>query len=447
VLSPSLDSSVQDFIDFIASCGLSRACVVRSADGSGFTTPVPELAPIAAAISADSNYDEHEAAFFAVGPETKTLHSAFLHKTQRGQGAGGVRFWPYGSLGDLVRDGLRLSRGMGRKNALAGLHWGGGKGVICRAPGASFKDPSYRAVLYQEFGRFISSLRGVYVTAEDVGTTPPDMAEIFKTTRFTTCIPEAAGGSGNPSPATARGVVCAIEAAVDHLRLGSLSGKSVVLQGGGNVGSSMIADLLERDVASVTVFDVNEEQCRVLAERFVGAPVTVNTVTLGDTTALATRCDVLSPNALGAVLNPTTIPKLACKIICGAANNQLEDEQRDGDAVSARGVLYVPDFVANRMGIVNCANEEFGTLPNDPLIQRHFGRDWDNAVYVITKRILDTARERCTSTTRAAEELADRLMQAPHPMFPGRSRAIIASLLANKWHQGPSTFPSLPSSR
>lgn len=325
---------------------------------------------------------------------------------------------------------------MGRKNALAGLYWGGGKGVIGRAPGANFTDPSYRSVLYQEFGRFISSLRGVYVTAEDVGTTPPDMAEIFKTTRFTTCIPEAAGGSGNPSPATARGVVCAMEAAVDHLRLGSLSGKSVVLQGGGNVGSSMIADLLERGVASITVFDVNEEQCRTVAERFRGAPVSATVVAPRDLTALSSPCDILSPNALGAILNPVTIPRLSCKIVCGAANNQLEDERRDGDAISARGVLYVPDFVANRMGIVNCANEEFGTLPEDPLIQRHFGRDWDNALYVITKRILETARERCISSTRAAEELADRLMQEPHPMFPGRGRAIISSLVATNWHEG-----------
>jgi glutamate dehydrogenase/leucine dehydrogenase len=440
MLSPSLEGSVQDFIDFTAGRGLSRACFVRSRDGTEFVTPAPQLEPLARAISADRNYDGHEAAFFEIGRDTKALHTAFLHKTTRGQGAGGVRFWPYGSLGDLIRDGLRLSRGMGRKNALAGLHWGGGKGVIFRPQGADFKNPAFRSALYQEFGRFISSLRGVYVTAEDVGTTPHDMAEIFKTTRFTTCIPEAAGGSGNPSPSTARGVVCAMEAAVDHLRLGSLAGKSVVLQGCGNVGSSMIEDLLERGVTNVRVFDVNDEQCRAVSGRFQGAPVTATHVAPGDLTALATPCDVLSPNALGAVLNPTTIPRLSCKIVCGAANNQLEDEQRDGDAISARGLLYVPDFVANRMGIVNCANEEFGTLPDDPLIQRHFGRDWDNAVYVITKRILETARERCISSTRAAEELADRLMQEPHPMFPGRGTAIVASLVAMRWHEGRNGF-------
>lgn len=408
---------------------------MRSRDRSRLESPQTELGPLADAISAERDFDEHEALFFEVGRETGALHSAFLHRTIRGQGAGGVRYWPYASIGDFIRDGLRLSRGMGRKNALAGLYWGGGKGVIARMPDADFKDPSYRAMLYQEFGRFISSLRGVYVTAEDVGTTPPDMAQVFKTTRFTTCIPEAAGGSGNPSPATARGVVCAMEAAVDHLGLGSLSGKRVVLQGGGNVGSSMIADLLERRVGSVSVFDVSDEQCRAVAERFQGAPVTTTRVAPSDDSVLSTPCDILSPNALGAVLNPTTIPRLACTIVCGAANNQLEDEARDGDAISERGVLYVPDFVANRMGIVNCANEEFGTLPADPLIQRHFGREWENSVYVITKRILESARSRGISTTRAAEELADRLALEPHPMFPGRGAAIISALLAEHWHE------------
>src|SRR5262249_31185281 len=148
----------------------------------------------------------------------------------------------------------------------------------------------YRAVLYKEFGRFISSLRGLYVTAEDVGTTPMDMAEVFKTTRFTTCIPEAAGGSGNPSPATARGVVCAMEAALDHLGLGSLAGKRVALQGGGNVGASMIGDLVERGASKITVADVNREQCRVIEERFAGASVAVHLVARGDAAILRERC-------------------------------------------------------------------------------------------------------------------------------------------------------------
>lgn len=427
--------SVAEFVELLERSGRSRAYFVRRTNGSDLGACVSDLSDVARAISAEPDYDDHEAVFFEIGRDTRALLSAFLHKTVRGQGAGGVRFWSYGSLGALVRDGLRLSRGMGRKNALAGLHWGGGKGVIARMPGANAADPAYRATLYQEFGRFMSSLRGVYVTAEDVGTTPSDMAEVFKTTRFTTCIPEAAGGSGNPSPATAKGVVCAMEAALDHLGIGPLAGKSVVMQGAGNVGSSMIADLLERGAARITVADVSEDQCRRISERFGDAPVTVRAVVAGDLSIFTEPCDVLSPNALGAVLSPDTIPRLSCKVVCGAANNQLKDERRDGEAIHRRGIVYVPDFVANRMGIVNCANEEFGTLPSDPLIVRHFGRDWENSVYVITRKILESAAAQGISTTRAAEELADRLSLVPHPMFPGRGQEIIAALIAERWHE------------
>jgi glutamate dehydrogenase/leucine dehydrogenase len=226
-----------------------------------------------------------------------------------------------------------------------------------------------------------------------------------------------------------------MEAALDHLGLGTLAGKSVALQGGGNVGASMIADLLERGASKITVAEVNPEQCRVLEEGFTGAPVGVRLVAPADTAILGERCDILSPNALGAILNPETIPNLACKIVCGAANNQLFDEKRDGDAIHSLGILYVPDFVANRMGIVSCANEEFGSLPGDPLVTRHFGREWDNSVYVITRRILESAKERGISTTRAAEELADRLALEPHPMFPGRGKDILAALSAEQWHE------------
>ena len=171
--------------------------------------PIWRSSRSARAVERAPDFAEHEAMFFEVGETTGALLAAFLHQTTRGQGAGGVRHWRYATFGDFVKDGLRLSRGMGRKNALAGLFWGGGKGVIQRQAGDRYKDPEYRRVLYEEYGRFMTSLRGACVTAEDVGTTPPDMASIFRTTRFVTCIPETVGGSGNPSPATARAASCA----------------------------------------------------------------------------------------------------------------------------------------------------------------------------------------------------------------------------------------------
>jgi glutamate dehydrogenase/leucine dehydrogenase len=325
---------------------------------------------------------------------------------------------------------------MGRKNALAGLWWGGGKGVIARAAGDRHRDPAYRRTLYEDYGRFVTSLRGVYVTAEDVGTTPPDMAAIFTTTRFVTCIPEAVGGSGNPSPATARGVVCAIEAALDHLGLGAISGKRIAVHGAGNVGASLIGELVERGAARIVATDVDASRCAAVGARFANANVTVRHVPPGDTSVLGEECDVVSPSALGGVLNPETIPKLRCRVVCGAANNQLLDEERDSRALHQRGITFVPDFVASRMGIVTCANEQYGSLPDDPAILRHFGRTWDNAVYVITQRVLEAAARESTTETAAAGALADELSLVPHPIFPHRTADIVQALVRDGWEAG-----------
>lgn len=428
-----LDLSPSAFKVLLLQAGQRRAYFVAS--GGALMASHPSLEPIAQAIEAEADFDAHEALFFEIGRETQTLLSAVLHRTMRGQGAGGVRHWPYATLGDFVRDGLRLSRGMGRKNALSGLYWGGGKGVIVREPGDRYKDPSYRRSLYEDYGRFITSLRGCYVTAEDVGTTPPDMAAVFHTTRFVTCIPSEVGGSGNPSPATAKGVVCAMEAALDHVGLGTLTGKRIAMQGTGNVGAAMIAELLERGVESVVATEVSADQCRVLQARFAGAEVAIRLVSPGDSSIVAEPCDVFAPNALGAILNPETIPRLSCRIVCGAANNQLADERRDDRALAARGIVYVPDFVANRMGIVSCANEQYGTLPDDPSILRHFGRDWDNAVYVITREILRRAAAQGITTTQAANAMADALSLEPHPVFPHRGLEIVRALVRERWHE------------
>jgi glutamate dehydrogenase/leucine dehydrogenase len=411
---------------------LRRAYLVRSPDTARLEASHPLLAELAAGTAKLPDFAEHEGVFFEIGRRSGALLSATLHKTIRGQGAGGVRHWPYATVGELVRDGLRLSRGMGRKNALAGLWWGGGKGVIARAAGDRYRDAAYRRALYEDYGAFVTSLRGAYVTAEDVGTTPPDMAAIYATTRFVTCIPEAVGGSGNPSPATAKGVLCAMEASLDHLGLGALDGKRVAVHGAGNVGASLIGELVQRG-ARVVVTEVSAAQCEAVRARFAGAPVEVRLVAAGDTSVLEEECDVVSPSALGGVLNPETIPKLRCRIVCGAANNQLLLEGRDDRALQDRGITFVPDFVASRMGIVSCANEQYGSLPDDPAILRHFGRTWENAVYVVTRKILEAAARDRVTTTEAATALADELSQVPHPIFPHRSAELVQALLRERW--------------
>src|SRR6185295_1594290 len=349
-----------------------RAAFIQTSAGE-LQCSHPELRGLAQSLLDNArDYDRHQALFLEVGEQTGVLLGAFLHRTRRGQGIGGVRLWPYASVADFLNDGLRLSKGMGRKNALAGLWWGGGKGVIARAPGQRHDDPVYRAQLFQDYCRFISSLRGAYVTAEDVGTTEPDMAEIHEVTRYVVCVPASVGGSGNPSPATARGVVSAMEGALDYVGLGELRGKVVAMQGVGNVGGFMLAELLARGVAKVVGADVSAAAVRAARERHPGDRVQLRVVPPGDQEILAEPCDILAPNALGGILNPESIPRLQAKIVCGAANNQLLDQQRDAALLRARSIAYVPDFVANRMGIVNCANEQYGSIPDDPAIVRHY---------------------------------------------------------------------------
>lgn len=402
-----------------------RVAIVRTA--SGLVASHPEIEALRAFIDTDPrDAHAHEAAFLATGRRTGALLAAFVHWTDRGQAAGGVRHWRYDTLEALVRDGLRLSCGMTRKNALAGLWWGGGKGIIAATSRSA--DAAWRGAAYQDYGDLMTDLRGVYITAEDVGTTPSDMAAVFERTRHVTCIPPEVGGSGNPSQATARGVVCAMEGALAELGRGDLSGKRVVMQGAGNVATFMMEELLGRG-ASVLATDISQARLDEVRHRLADARLELRCVDPSDLAVFAEPCDVFAPNALGGVLNPDTIPRLQTGLVCGAANNQLLDEARDAALLEARGIVYVPDFLANRMGIVNCADEAFGRVPDDPAIQRHLGRDWDNAVYVVTRRVLARAREEGVGTAAAAIALADELAREQHPIWPGRGRAIARSLL------------------
>jgi len=336
----------------------------------------------------------------------------------------------------FLRDGLRLAKGMTRKSALAGIWWGGGKGIIARSPDAAADDSEYRSRLYQEYGDFVTSLRGAYICAEDAGTRATDMMSVFEHTRYTTCVSADVGGSGNPSPMTARGVVVAMEAA-RHFKWGdTLSGKRIVMQGIGNVGSAMIRELLQRDVGSILATDISPERCDQVRAEFTSDRVEIRCVDRGDNSVLYEPCDVLAPNALGGVLGPESIPHLQTPMVCGAANNQLLNSARDGRALAERGILYVPDFVANRMGIVNCANEQYGWMPDDPAIMRHFNRHWEEGVYVVTQTVLRLARDSGETTTGAAIRLADERARLEHPVWGHRGQAIINGLVRDQWHLG-----------
>ncbi len=405
-----------------------RAWLVRDPEGGGYRASSPLLAPLAATLEGCPDVNGHEAVFLATGRGSGALFAAVLHSTVRGQAQGGLRLAPYRSIAELLRDGLRLSRAMTRKNALARLWWGGGKGLIARPEGDRWNEPDFRRGLYQEYGAFVSSLRGCYVTAEDAGTGPDDVREVFRTTRFATCVPPEFGGSGNPSPATAAGVRCAMEAALRFAGLGGLAGQRIVVQGMGRVGTALVELLVEAGVASVVASDASAERCASLRECFAGAPVEIRLAEPGDDSILAEPCEVLAPCALGGVLSPKTIPDLQAKIVCGAANNMLEDTERDGAALAERGILYVPDFVANRMGIVWCGNEQYGHLERDPDLDRHFDASWEGSIPATVHQILEESTLRGSTPVAEACRLADALAHEPHPLFPHRPSRIITSL-------------------
>lgn len=428
-----LDLPLDRFCDALAGEGIRRFWLVWDEEALAVRASHPALEPLARFLQEDRrDFDRHEGVFVQVAPETGVLQGAFLHRTSRGQGAGGVRFWRYGNVADFLRDGLRLAKGMTLKNALAGLWWGGGKGVMARGTGSS-EDPATRRRIYEEYGEFITSLQGCYVTAEDVGTSVEDMAAVFSRTRFTTCIPPALGGSGNPSVPTARGVVRGMEAALAHLGLASLAGKTVAIQGLGHVGEPLLGFLKDRGVSRVVGSDIDPAREEALRQRFSDDWLEVRIVERGDHSILFEPADVAAPCATGGVLSPSTIPHIRAPIVCGAANNQLEDPERDDLLLQERGILYLPDFLVNRMGIVNCADEQYGYVDPDPRIEAHLGDDWENSIYNLSLSILDEARRVGRTPARVALDLAERRSRELHPICGHRGAEIIRTLVRSSW--------------
>jgi glutamate dehydrogenase/leucine dehydrogenase len=270
-----------------------------------------------------------------------------VHSTALGPALGGTRFWPYAAEEDALLDVLRLARAMSYKNAAAGLDLGGGKAVIIGDPRTGRTEPLLRA-----YGRFVESLGGRYITAEDVGTTMADMDVIARETRFVTGRATVHGGGGDPSVMTAHGVHQGMLAVAEHLwGSADLRGRHVAAQGVGKVGS-LVAAMVHADGARLTVADLNRDAAaRAGAE--LGAEV------VDPAKVHATACDIWAPCALGAVVNDTTLPELGCAAICGSANNVLERPDHD-DALVAAGVLYAPDFVVNAGGVINIADELAG---------------------------------------------------------------------------------------
>ena len=431
-----LDLSPQQFVEFLKNESIKKFHFVYDDKKKKMISSHIQLQSIADFISADTrDFMMHEGAFFQLTKKHDVLQGAFIHRTNRGQAAGGVRYWQYETMEDYLRDGLRLAKGMTRKNALAGLWWGGGKGVMAANPNVDKSDPTIRELVYKEYGELMSALKGCYVTAEDVGTNVADMANIFSKTRFTTCIPESLGGSGNPSVPTARGVVAGMEAAIEFLGEGDLEGKTIAIQGMGNVAEPLIKFLFDKKVKKIIAADIFPKVVENITLKYSHKNLEANVVGKNSTWIFEQLCDVLSPCATGAILNPKTIPLIKAKVICGAANNQLEDSRRDGLEIFNKGIIYVPDFLTNRMGIVNCANEDAGYVNNDPMFEQHLQRDWEFSIFKMTQKVLQKSISSAIPTADVALEMADKLSLENNPIFGHRGKLIIQSLVENKWFE------------
>jgi leucine dehydrogenase len=288
-------------------------------------------------------FHEHEQVVICHEPEAGLRAIIAVHDTTLGPALGGIRMWTYESDEAALSDVLRLARGMTYKNAAAGLPLGGGKTVVIGDPRIDKSDLLFRAL-----GRFVDSLGGRYLAAEDVGTTTADAEIVATETRHITGLPVERGGSGDPSPMTAWGVISGMRAALEEAGAGpGFDGVRVAVQGAGHVGAAVARHLIEAG-ARVTVADIYPERVAPLVDLGATAadPDTVHTA----------ECEIFAPCALGAAISPDTIAGLRCRIVAGAANNQLQDAAM-GDELHARRILYAPDFVINAGGVINIAEE------------------------------------------------------------------------------------------
>ena len=331
----------------------------------------------------------HEQVLFVAEHDVGLRAIIAIHSTALGPSLGGVRFWRYPSEREALADVLALAAAMTRKAAIAGLYQGGGKAVVLWDE----PDRPRPRPLLEALGRAIDGLGGRYLAAEDVGATTADMDALDDVTPWVTGVSESRGGSGDPSPVTAYGVLHAMHAVCAHLDGDrALHGKRVVVQGAGHVGTHL-ARLLVDAGAHVVVSDLFDARAQALARELGVESVPAEV-------AVTTPCDILSPNALGGVLDAPIVGRLRCRAVVGAANNQLATDGVDV-MLAERGVLFAPDVVVSAGGIVNIA-EEFTGYDRARALARVAG------IEAMLTRVIDDAAARGVTPQRAAQDLADR---------------------------------------
>ncbi|NKI33725.1 Glu/Leu/Phe/Val dehydrogenase [Wenzhouxiangella sp. XN79A] len=354
---------------------------------------------------------EHEQVVFCHNKDAGLKGIIAIHNTTLGPALGGLRMWPYATEQEALDDVLRLSRGMTYKAAVAGLNLGGGKSVLIGDPRTDKSEALFRA-----FGRFIDSMNGRYITAEDVGIDVNDMEYVFQETDNCVGVHQVHGGSGDPSPFTAFGTLQGIRASLQH-KFGNedVGSFSYAVQGVGHVGYELVK-LLRNEGAKVFVTDINEEA--------VQACVELGCEAVGLDEIYEVDADVFCPTALGAVVNEQTIPRFKFKVVCGAANNQLATDQC-GDELENRGILYAPDYAVNAGGLMNVSIEFEG-------YNRERAKRMMRTIYYNVSKIFQIADRDGIPTWKAADRMAEErittigklklpFMGRAH-RFPGRER-------------------------
>jgi leucine dehydrogenase len=337
--------------------------------------------------------NNHEQIVFCNDNDTGLKAIIAIHNTVLGPSLGGTRMWNYKNEMEALNDVLRLSRGMTYKSSVAGLNLGGGKAVII-GDASKIKNEA----LLRRFGKFVNSLGGKYITAEDVAMTSKDMEIIHAETDYVSGLPETMGGSGDPSPVTAYGVYVSMKASAKEVwGKDELKGKTVLVQGIGHVGENLVNHLTQEG-AKVYINDINEARIKAVSDKYKASFIEADKMFDLD-------MDIYAPCALGATLNDDTLNRLKCKVVCGAANNQLANEQIHGEMIKEKGILYAPDFVVNAGGIINVYYELEGYNRERALAHAE-------KIYDTTFNLFQLAKKDNVPTYLAANKIAEQRIGA-----------------------------------
>ncbi|XP_035229942.1 phenylalanine dehydrogenase-like isoform X1 [Stegodyphus dumicola] len=429
-----------EFSEFLKSNKITRCFFIWSDSENRVVASHTELQEIEDWLNDPRNphYKQHEAIFLTLGMRTNSLQGAFLWKIERGQSCGGIRMIPFNSMEHYISEGLMLSRRLGVKSALAGLWVSGGKGLISEPKDRQHIQPEFRQKIFLDYGDFVTSLNGCFIAGMDSGVNTFDLYNVHSRSRWVVSGPEDIGGSGNAAVLLARGLLCAMEAALNFLGAGNISGMKVAVQGAGGIGLAVASGLLDRGAAHVYVTDTSKKSIGDLHDALISKArgrLKTEKVPIGDNNIIGYDCDILAPCAVGHVLTPDTILDIKAKIVCGSANALVKSDE-DAKLLAERDVTYVLEYIPNRMAFVNAAYENYGRMYKDPIIERHFDKEWEHSIYFLTQKTLRMAAEQNITVVEAAYQLADAYSQQKHPLWPDRTKTIIQNLIAGKWHHG-----------